>query len=616
MQTVDADRIRNFCIIAHVDHGKSTVSDRILQLTNAVDTKKAGNRVLDSLSVEKSRGITVKSAAMTLVYDHPTKGPYLLNFIDTPGHVDFGYEVSRSLKACQGAVLLVDALQGIQAQTMSNFYQAFCHGLSIVPALNKIDMVTTRETVKEVKAQMASSLDDAWGEKEGADILEISGKTGLGCDALLDAVIDRIPPPASDEPELTLKALLFDMFYDPVKGVVLLCAIKDGAVKKRQKISFTHAEATHTVSEVGVLTPQMVPVDSLRAGQVGYVCCNVKNIRQFRVGDTMFGAQDAANSTPFEGFQASKPMVFAGVFAASIEESEHLETSIQRYLLTDPAVHAKRERSDALGAGYRCGFLGLLHLDVFKQRLMDEYKMDILVTSPTVPYIVTTKESPGDTITVESAQDFPQTPPPAKVEEPIVTATIVVPEEMAPEVQRLCFERRGEAKSMDIFDNKRMLLTVELPFAEILTDFFDRLQSISHGYATFDYEPCGHRVADIVKVKTKLNGAESDSLSFLCVRSDADKYAKLFCVKLRKMIPPQQFDINISAVIGSKVVCKEKINALRKDVVAAKILSHGHSGDPMRKKKLLDKQKEGKKRLREISNVQVPAEAFVEMMKL
>lgn len=608
---MDGDKIRNFCIIAHVDHGKSTVSDRILQLTNAVDTKKAGDRVLDSLSVEKSRGITVKSAAMTLVYDHPTKGPYLLNFIDTPGHVDFQYEVSRSLKACQGAVLLVDVLQGIQAQTMSNFYQAFCHGLAILPALNKIDMVVARETVEEVKAQMAGQLDDGWEQEH---ILEISGKTGLGCDTLLEEIIERIPASVSDEHELSLKALLFDMFYHPVKGVVLLCAIKDGVVKKRQKIAFAHAEVTHTVSEVGVLTPQMMPVECLRAGQVGYVCVNVKDIRKFRVGDTVFGVQDAANSPPFEGFQPSKPMVFAGVFAACIEEAEQLETAVQRYLLTDPAVHAKRERSDTLGAGYRCGFLGLLHLDVFKQRLMEEYKMEVLVTSPTVPYQVTKQN--GDTFMVECAQDFPQAPPPAKTEEPLVLATIMVPEEMVSEVQRLCFERRGEAKSVEIFDNKRMLFTVELPFAEILTDFFDRLQSISHGYATFDYEPCGMKEADIVKVNTRLNAAQCESLSFLCVRQDADKYAKLFCAKLRKMIPPQQFDINISAVIGSKVVCKEKISALRRDVVAAKILCHGHSGDPMRKKKLLDKQKEGKKRLMAISNVQVPAEAFVEMMKL
>jgi len=356
----------------------------------------------------------------------------------------------------------------------------------------------------------------------------------------------------------------------------------------------------------------MMQIDALRAGQVGYICCNVKDIRKFRVGDTLFAQGCSKLSQPFEGFMGAKPMVFAGIYPENMEESEQLDIAVQRYLLTDPAVEAKRERSDVLGAGFRCGFLGLLHLDVFKQRLLQEYKMAVLVTSPTVPYVVT--DAAGVQKVVENAQDFPS--PPQPTQEPIVLARLVVPEDLSADVQKLCYERRGEVKSIESFDGKRVLLVVELPFAEVLIDFFDRLQSISHGYASFDYEPQGYRAAEIVKVTTRLNNDPCEALSFLCIKSSSTKYAKSFVQKLEKLIPSQQFDISIQALIGGKVVAKTVIKALRRDIIAQKILAHGHSGDPLRKKKLLDKQKEGKKRLREISNVQVPSEAFVEMMKL
>lgn len=603
-------RNRNFGIIAHVDHGKSTLCDRLLQACGVLPAN-APDQFLDGLEVERSRGITVKAQTCSMLYRSKKDGEtYLLNLIDTPGHVDFSYEVSRSLRACQGAVLLVDAVQGVQAQTVSTFHQAFHADLEVVCALSKVDLGHAQKD--DVKMQLSGLCGVPVEE-----VLEVSGKTGLGVDDLMEAVIAKVPAPPG-EPTRPFKALLFDAFYDNHRGVVLLVAVRDGELALNKKIYCSYSRKVFTVMDLGFKSPDLRPLKRLRSGQIGYVCVGAKDIRSFRVGETIWAEGAEKEGEPFEGFRPAQPMVFAGIFPEAVGDGERLEGAMQRLLLTDASVEAKRDISPVLGAGFRCGFLGLLHLDVFRQRLSSEYAVPVLATSPTVPYRLTMMG--GKELVVEHAGDFPAPPqvPPELVEEPWVVATLVLPRSLLPPVQQLCLERRGEEVALEPLDNlgDRMMMRYRLPQAEVITDFFDRLQATSHGYATFDYEPAGYSPVDLVRVNVKLNGETVDALAILALRDKAPDIARRFLEKLADMIPAQQFDIHLQGAIGGKVVAKARIKPLRKDVIAQKILSHGHSGDPTRKAKLLERQKEGKKRLREIAKVQVPPEAFVAMVKL
>eukprot|EP00929_Paragymnodinium_shiwhaense_P119160 TRINITY_DN91035_c0_g1_i1.p1 TRINITY_DN91035_c0_g1~~TRINITY_DN91035_c0_g1_i1.p1 ORF type:complete len:704 (-),score=170.26 TRINITY_DN91035_c0_g1_i1:94-2205(-) len=610
VSSIPRERNRNFSIIAHVDHGKSTLCDRMLQTTGVIPAD-APDQFLDGLEVEKARGITVKAQTCSMLYRSSKDGElYLLNLIDTPGHVDFSYEVSRSLKACQGAVLLVDAVQGVQAQTVSTFHQAFDADLEMLCALSKIDLEHAQK--EDVKHQL-----EGLCGVPADQVLEVSGKTGKGVPDLLEAVIANVPMPVGD-PEAAFKALLFDAYFDGKRGVVLLVAVHDGYLQSGKRIYCSYSKKLYNVQECGILHPDARPLNGLGSGQVGFIVVGAKDIRGFRVGETVWADGAQKTGTPFEGFRPAQPMVYAGIFPESVGDGEKLESAMQRLLLEDASVDASRDISPVLGAGFRCGFLGLLHLDIFCQRLQSEHGVAVLATSPTVPYRLTMKD--GKVVTVEHAGDFPSPPamPPEVVEEPMVRATIVVPRDMVPDVQLLCLEKRGEQLDMEPLDNlgQRMMMKFKLPQADVIRDFFDRLQSTTHGYASFDYEPMGYETVDLVKIGVKLNGDLVDALSFLATRERSLDIARAFLQKLAQLIPAQQFDIFLQAVISNKVVAKERIKPLRKDVIAQKILSHGHSGDPNRKMKLLEKQKEGKKKLREISNVQVPPEAFVAMVKL
>lgn len=573
----------------------------------------APDQFLDGLEVERARGITVKAQTCSMLFHSQKDGEaYLLNLIDTPGHVDFCYEVSRSLHACQGAVLLVDVSQGVQAQTVSTFHQAFHANLEVVCAASKCDLSHVADAQKkEVKAQMSNLC----GAPED-EVLEVSGKSGLGVNDLLEAIIARVPPPPGDV-RSPFKALLFDMFYDNHKGVVLLVAVRDGEIKRGARVFCSFSGRAYNVAEIGILHPTLFPLDRLSSGQVGYVTVGAKDIRGFRVGETIWadGAQKQQGASNFPGFRPSRPMVYAGIFPEVVGEGEKLEVAMQRLLLTDASVECKRDVSTILGAGFRCGFLGLLHLDVFKERLLNEYNMAVIATSPTVPYRVTLTN--GSTTILETASEFPSPPlvPPKLVEEPLVQANIVVPRNLVPSVQMLCYEKRGREVSIEPLDNmgQNVLLKWELPMAEVITDFFNRLQSATHGYATFDYEPMGYKEVDLVKVSIRLNGEMVEALSFLALRDQASESAGKFLDKLVNMIPAQQFEINVQGLIGGKVVAKNRVKMIRKDMVQK---DHSLAGDPSRKAKINERQKEGKKKLREIAKVQVPPEAFVAMVRL
>lgn len=601
---------RNFSIIAHVDHGKSTLCDKLLQACGVIPAD-AREQYLDGLEVERARGITVKGKTCSMVFRSERDGQnYLLNLIDTPGHVDFCYEVSRSLQACQGAVLLVDAVQGVQAQTVSTFRQAFEANLEVLCALSKIDLEHAQKA--EVKEQLSGL---CGVPKE--EVLEVSGKTGAGVQSLLEAIVARVPSPPGD-PSAAFKALLFDAFYDNHRGVVLLVAIRDGRLPRGGRIFCSYSQRSYSVQDLGILHPLPTSLEHLRSGQIGFITVGARDIRSFRVGETVWGDGAQKVGEAFPGFRRAQPMVFAGIFPEAVGDSERLEVAMQKLLLTDASIESRRDISPVLGAGFRCGFLGLLHLDVFRQRLLVEYGIAVLATSPTVPYRL--ELSNGQEVFVEHAGDFPSPPalPPKRVKEPIVLATIVLPRDMVPAVQQLCHERRGQEDALEPLDNtgERVLLKWRLPLSEVIIDFFDRLQAITHGFATFDYAMCDYAEVDLVKIDVRLNGEAVDALSFFAIRAAASDVARQFLDKLAELIPQQQFDVGLQAMVGGKVVAKARIKQMRKDVVAQKILSHGHSGDPNRKNKLLEKQKEGKRRLREVAKVQVPPEAFVAMVKL
>lgn len=593
------DTIRNFSIIAHIDHGKSTLADRLLETTGTLSTHKGTHtQFLDKLQVEKERGITVKAQTASMFYRYK-ETEYLLNLIDTPGHVDFNYEVSRSLYACQGALLLVDAAQGVQAQTMANFYLAFEQDLTIVPVLNKIDLPNAN---KERVVKELNTLFDFTDK----DILTCSAKTGLGINNLLQAIVEQMPAPISDLNE-PLKALLFDSWYDEYRGVVCLIALKNGSLKLGDVVYLHQTDKKYEVLELGIMYPEETPMDALYAGQVGYIITGMKTIKEARVGDTL--SHPKTNITPFPGFKPAKPMVFAGIYPVDSTEFELLADAIEKLTLNDASVSIEKKTSVALGLGYRCGFLGLLHMDVFKQRLEQEYGVSIIATAPSVLYLIDLTHDKGQ-ISVENPSEFPD---PVKIDtiyEPILSTTIIVPKEYLGNVLKLCQDNRGIQKNMSYLDEERVLLSYNLPLNEVAIDFYDQLKSISSGYASFDYEPIGHEPSDLVKMDILLNGVPVDALSLIIHNSKAQTVGRTLAERLKEIIPRQLFEVIIQAAIGAKILARERVAPLRKNVTAK-----CYGGDITRKRKLLEKQKEGKKRMKQVGTVSVPQEAFLAILR-
>lgn len=589
--------IRNFSIIAHIDHGKSTLADRLLELTGTISTRHKNEQVLDTLQVERERGITVKAQTASLFYEY--KGAtYLLNLIDTPGHVDFSYEVSRSLSACQSAVLLVDAAQGVQAQTMANFYYAFEQNLTIIPVLNKIDMAIADP--ERVSGEMKNAFDI-----EPDEILKASAKTGLGLTEVLHAIIERTPAPTGD-PDKPFKALLFDSWYDEYRGVICLFEVIDGSITKGERITSVHTDQTYEVLDIGLMYPTPTPTGGLFTGQVGYVITGMKTVKEARIGDTFHTHRKPVDALP--GFKPAKAMVFAGIYPVDTTEFDALRDAVEKLTLNDPSVSVEKETSLALGFGFRCGFLGLLHMDVFTQRLEQEYGMSIITTSPTVLYKIDL--TTGERITIENPSQFPDVVRIASLHEPIVNATIICPTQYIGNMLQLCQEHRGTQKNMQYLDESRVILTYELPLNEIVTDFYDLLKSRSAGYASFDYEEAGYQESDLVKMNILLNGAPVDALSVIVHRSNALSVGKQLTQKLKKVIHRQMFEVAIQAAIGAKIIARETVSAMRKNVTAK-----CYGGDITRKRKLLEKQKEGKKRMKQVGSVEVPQEAFLTILK-
>jgi GTP-binding protein LepA len=591
--------IRNFCIIAHIDHGKSTLADRLLEFTKTIDKRQMQDQVLDDMELEKERGITIKSHAIQMDYEY--KGEkYILNLIDTPGHVDFSYEVSRSIASCEGALLVVDASQGIQAQTISNLFMALDHNLTIIPVLNKVDLPSAN--IEEVKDQIVDLLGCSREE-----ILLASGKTGLGVDKILEAIVERIPPPSGD-PNAPLQALIFDSVFNSFRGVIAYYRIFNGTLRKGDRVKFFNTGNEYIAEEIGILKLNLVPKDELSAGNVGYIVTGIKQASEVKVGDTITHADNPALQA-IKGFEDVKPMVFAGVYPVDTEDYEGLRSSMEKLKLNDASLTWEPESSAALGFGFRCGFLGMLHMEIVQERLEREFNMNVIITVPNVSYLVHTTS--GETLTVNNPSDLP---PPAKIayiEEPYIKANIITKSEFIGPIMKLCIEKRGTLISQNYLTTDRVELVFEMPLGEIVFDFYDRLKSISKGYASFDYHPIGYKEADLVKLDILLNGEPVDALSALIHRSNAYEFGKKMCEKLKELIPRQQFEIPIQAAIGSKVIARETIKALRKDVTAK-----CYGGDISRKRKLLERQKEGKKRMRQVGKVEIPQSAFMAVLKL
>ena len=597
LKSFTPDKVRNFSVIAHIDHGKSTLSDRLLEITGTLSTRTKNDLFMDKLQVEKERGITVKAQTASMVYEH--KGEfYLLNLIDTPGHVDFSYEVSRSLYACQGALLLVDACQGVQAQTMANFYLAFEQDLTILPVVNKIDMANA--DVDKVARELSILFDY---KKE--ELLLASAKMGIGVKEILDAVVERIPAPKTTI-NGPLKALLFDSWFDEYRGVICLVTLESGQMKKGETVSLAQGGARYEILDIGVMYPEPTPTDCLFAGQVGYAIMGMKTVREARIGDTIFSPKTPV--TPFPGFRPAKPMVFAGIFPVENSEFELLQDAIEKLTLNDASVGIEKKSSPALGLGFRCGFLGLLHADVFKQRLEQEYNMSVIITAPSVRYQL--KLTNGNLIEIENPADFPERNYIDEIYEPIIKATIIVPTEYLGNILDLCQKKRGVQLDMTYLDEGRVILKYRLPLNEIATDFYDKLKSFSSGYASFDYEVAGYEPADLVKMDILLNGKAVDALAVITHKENTAYLGRSLCERLRKAIQRQLFEVVIQAAIGANIIARERVAPLRKNVTAK-----CYGGDISRKRKLLEKQKEGKKRMKQVGNVEVPQEAFLSILK-
>lgn len=593
------ENIRNFCVIAHIDHGKSTLSDRLLEYTKTISEREMKSQALDDMDIERERGITIKSHAIQMDYVHTDSERYTFNMIDTPGHVDFSYEVSRSIAACEGALLLVDASQGIQAQTISNLYLAIEHDLEIIPVLNKVDMESAM--VDEVSDQI---IDLIGCDKD--EIILASGKTGQGVPELLEAIIDRIPSPEGS-PDEPLQALIFDSVFNSYRGVIAYYRILNGTIKKNDKIRFINTENEYLADEIGILQMNMMPRKELSAGNVGYVVTGIKESKEIKVGDTITLSENPGE--PIHGFEEVKPMVFAGIFPIDNDDYESLRESLEKLQLNDASLVFEPETSVALGFGFRCGFLGMLHLEIIQERLSREFEQEVITTIPNVSYFAYTKK--GVEMEVRTPTDLPDLTLIDRVEEPYIIAQIITKPEYIGIIMTLCMEKRGILTKQTYLTTERVELTFELPLAEIVFDFYDRLKSVSRGYASFDYAPLEYRASDLVKLDIKLNGDSVDALSALVHRDKAESFGRKICKRLKELLPRQQFMIAIQAAIGAKIIARETISALRKDVTAK-----CYGGDITRKRKLLEKQKKGKKKMRSIGSVQVPQKAFLEVLKL
>lgn len=595
-------QFRNFCVIAHIDHGKSTLSDRLLEFTKTISERDMQSQALDDMDLERERGITIKSHAIQMAYAHTDGETYIFNMIDTPGHVDFSYEVSRSIAACEGALLLVDATQGIQAQTISNLYLAIEHDLEIIPILNKIDMESAM--VEEVADQV---IDLIGCERE--DIVLASGKTGQGVPDIMQAIVERIPAPEG-EPEGPLQALIFDSVFNPYRGVIAYFRVMNGSIKKGEKIQFMHTGNKYDADEIGVLQLDLVPQKKLGAGNVGYVVTGIKESKEIKVGDTITSSEMAAPE-PIKGFEEVKPMVFAGIFPIDNDDYEDLRDSLEKLQLNDASLVYEPETSQALGFGFRCGFLGMLHLEIIQERLAREFDQNVITTVPNVTYYAKTKKADSEKFLVKTPNDLPDPSILDFVEEPFIIAQIITKPEYIGSIMTLCMEKRGTLEKQLYLTQERVELTFHMPLAEIVFDFYDRLKSISRGYASFDYSPLEYRQSDLVKLDILLNGDSVDALSALVHRTKAEAFGRKICKRLKELLPRQQFKIAIQASIGAKVIARETISALRKDVTAK-----CYGGDITRKRKLLEKQKKGKKKMRQIGSVEVPQKAFLDVLKL
>ncbi|WP_234121440.1 translation elongation factor 4 [Clostridium hydrogenum] len=601
MQSERQKHIRNFCIVAHIDHGKSTLADRLLEITGTLTQREMEQQVLDNMELEKERGITIKSQAARLIYKRPSDGEeYVLNLIDTPGHVDFNYEVSRSLAACEGAILVVDATQGIQAQTLANCYLAVDHGLEVVPVINKIDLPSARS--EEVKAE----IEDVIGIESG-DAPLISAKTGLNVADVLEAVVEKVPAPKGDE-DKPLKALIFDSYYDSYKGVVCYVRVIDGCIKPGTMAKLMATNKEYDVTEVGVFIPNFLAVSELKAGDVGYITASIKNVRDARVGDTITDAKNPAKEA-LEGYRPAVPMVYSGIYPIDGAKYGELKDALEKLQVNDAALNFEPETSLALGFGFRCGFLGLLHMEIIQERIEREFNLDIITTAPSVVYKVT--KTDGTLIEITNPTNLPESTEIDYMEEPIVKAQVITPSDYVGAVMELCQNKRGTFIDMQYIETTRVMLNYIMPLNEIIYNFFDDLKSRTKGYASFDYELNGYQRTELVKLDILLNSDIVDALSMIVPKERAYDRGRAIAEKLKEIIPRQLFEIPIQATVGSKIIARETVKAMRKDVLAK-----CYGGDISRKKKLLEKQKEGKKRMRQVGSVQIPQEAFMSILKV
>ena len=589
--------IRNFCIIAHIDHGKSTLADRLLEKTQTISITE--NQMLDNMDLERERGITIKSHAIQMEYTHQGNH-YILNLIDTPGHVDFSYEVSRSIASCEGALLLVDATQGVQAQTISNLYMAIEHDLTIIPVINKCDMINA------MPDEVEDEIVDLIGCNRN-EILRASGRTGQGVEEILQAVVERIPHPKGD-PQAPLQALIFDSVFNPFRGIIAYFKIENGTIHSGEKVKFCNTGETYDADEIGVLKMDLSPKSSLSCGNVGYIVSGIKKATEVKVGDTITSAENPC-AQAIAGFEEVKPMVFAGIYPIEPEDFENLRASLEKLQLNDASLSFQPESSTALGFGFRCGFLGLLHMEIVQERLDREFNMDVITTVPNVSYIIHTKK--GDVLEVHNPSGMPDSTEIDYIEEPIIRSNIITSSEFIGPIITLCLSKRGVLNKQEYVAGNRVELIFDLPLGEIVIDFYDKLKSISKGYASFDYHPHGHLRSNLVKLDILLNGKQVDALSVLTHVDNAQTFGRQMCEKLKNILPRQQYDIAIQAAIGAKIITRETVKQVRKDVTAK-----CYGGDISRKRKLLEKQKKGKKRMKQIGNVQVPQKALLEILKL
>ena len=593
--------IRNFCIIAHIDHGKSTLADRLLDFTGSVTDREKQNQLLDNMDLERERGITIKSHAIQMEYELNGVS-YVLNLIDTPGHVDFSYEVSRSIAACEGALLVVDAAQSIQAQTISNLYLALENDLEIIPVLNKVDLPSANPE------EVTDDIVDLLG-CDPSEVIPASAKTGIGVESILEAIIKLVPPPEGDE-NAPLQALVFDSVYNSFRGVETYFKVVNGSIQKNQKVKFLATGKTYGADEVGTLNLTQTPKKEIKTGDVGYLITGIKDARDVKVGDTITDAQQPTTGA-VEGFEDVKPMVFAGIYPVDTEEYEELRSSMEKLQLNDASLVFQAESSAALGFGFRCGFLGMLHLEIIQERLEREFNMTVITTVPNVSYQAYTRKNPEDPILLNNPSDLPEPSTIDRIEEPFIKASIITKSDYVGNVMSLCIEKRGQITNQTYLTTERVELTFDMPLAEIVFDFYDRLKTVSKGYASFDYSPIGLRASKLVRVDVLLNGQAVDALSALIHLDNAQKIGRKMCSKLKELIPRQQFDIPIQAAIGAKIISRETVKAVRKDVTAK-----CYGGDISRKRKLLENQKKGKKRMRQVGSVEIPQEAFMAVLKL